>query len=421
MTAEFPDRDERALAEALDAALDREPQAQRRAGPRAPTDDLADLAASLRAAMPMPELPSGGRTEVRAAALAVRGAKRRDRARLLVAAAVTLVIGVVGGAALSSAVQQQGPTSNQAQVQVDLDYASGYLAKHDPAKAKQYIERASKAMLGKAPAPLAAEASTAGETAAIAVLRQELAVQMQRDTNLEAENARLSRDLGSMTRTAQADVPGPATGSTSSTTTPPRTAITAPTTTAPTSAPPSHDGTQVCAAHHDGAHHGGTHHGGTHHDGTHHDGTHHGGTHYDGTHHGGTHHDAPPDSASPDDDGPPPVPTVPVPTVPVPTTKPPARSRGIGPPVPLAEPTTTTTAGAPPTNHGADHVPRRLRPRRLQAEDHHHDLRRCPVEHHDLEHDHHNPVNYDNDRADNHDDRSCRDDHDERCHLDHDN
>ncbi len=32
-------------------------------------------------------------------------------ARLLAAAAVTLVVGVVGGAALSSAVQQQGPTS----------------------------------------------------------------------------------------------------------------------------------------------------------------------------------------------------------------------------------------------------------------------------------------------------------------------
>ncbi len=248
MTAEFPDRDERARAEALDAALDREPQAQRRAGPRAPTDDLADLAAGLRAAMPMPELPSGGRTEVRAAALAVRGAKRRDRTRLLAAAAVTLVIGVVGGAALSSAVQQQGPTSNQAQVQVDLDYASGYLAKHDSAKASQYIERASKAMLGKAPAPLAADASTAGETAAIAALRQELAVQMERDTKLEAQNAKLSQDLGSMTRTAQADVPGPATGSTSSTTTPRRTAITAPTTTARQAYAAHHDGTQVCAA-----------------------------------------------------------------------------------------------------------------------------------------------------------------------------
>ncbi len=36
MTVEFPGRDERALAEALDAALDREAQAQRRAGPREP-------------------------------------------------------------------------------------------------------------------------------------------------------------------------------------------------------------------------------------------------------------------------------------------------------------------------------------------------------------------------------------------------
>src|SRR5208282_4742535 len=147
------DRDERDLAEALDAALDAETQARRRAGPRAPTDDLADLAAGLRAAMPPPELPIGGRTEVRAAALAVRGAKRRDRTRLLTAAAVTLVVGVVGGAALSSAVQQQGPTTNQAQVQVDLEYASGYLAKNDPAKAKQYIERASKAIFGKPLAP----------------------------------------------------------------------------------------------------------------------------------------------------------------------------------------------------------------------------------------------------------------------------
>ncbi len=339
MTAEFPNREERARAEALDASLDRGPQAQRGAGARSPTDDLADLAAGLQAAMPMPELPSGGRTEVRAAALAVRGARRRDRTRLMAAAAVTLVVGVVGGAALSSAVQQQGPTSSQAQVQVDLDYASGYLAKHDPAKAKQYIERASKAMLGKALAPLATEASTAGETAAIAVLRQELAVQMQRDTNLEAENAKLSRDLGSMTRTAQADVPGPLTGSTSSTTTPERPAITAPTTTAPTSKP-----TATTAPRY-----------------------------------------APPTSAASTTTTPPtttppttaapttaapttaaptttapsptvPVPTTTLPTVPVPTTKPAARSRGIGPQVPLAEPTTTTTAGAhtttttPPTS-----------------------------------------------------------------------
>ena len=90
MTVEFPDREERARAEALDAALGRGPRAQRRAGPRSETDDLADLAASLRSAMPMPDLPGGGRTEVRAAALAVRGTKRRDRTKLLVAAAVTL-------------------------------------------------------------------------------------------------------------------------------------------------------------------------------------------------------------------------------------------------------------------------------------------------------------------------------------------
>ena len=62
MTSELPDREERARAAALDAALDQGPKAQRRVGPRLPTDDLADLAASLREAMlPMPELPSGGR------------------------------------------------------------------------------------------------------------------------------------------------------------------------------------------------------------------------------------------------------------------------------------------------------------------------------------------------------------------------
>ena len=146
--------------------------------------------------MPMPDLPTGGRREVRAAALAVRAAKRRDRARLLAAAAVTLVIGVVGGAALSSAVQQQGPTSNQAAVQVDLDYASGYLAKHDSAKARQYIERASKAMLGKALAPLATEASTASEAAAIDVLRQELAVQMERATQAGGAERQAQQSFG---------------------------------------------------------------------------------------------------------------------------------------------------------------------------------------------------------------------------------
>ncbi len=236
MTLEFPDRDERAKAEALDAALDRGPQAQRRAGPSSGTDNLADLAASLRAVMPMPDLPTGGRTEVRAAAFAARGAKRRYRARLLVAAAVTLVIGAVGGAALSSAVQQPGPATNQAAVQVDLDYASGYLAKHNSAEARRYIERASKAILGKAPGPLATHPTTASEVAAIDALRQDLAVQTERASKLEAQNARLSKALGSMGRTAQGGVPVVATGSTTTTTTAPRhTAITARTSTTPTS------------------------------------------------------------------------------------------------------------------------------------------------------------------------------------------
>jgi hypothetical protein len=347
MTSELPDREERARAAALDAVLDKGQQAQRRTGLGGPVDDLADLAASLRGAMmPMPELPSGGRTEVRAAALAVQGAKRRGWAKLLVAAAVTLVVGALGGAALSGAVQQPSPTSDQAAVQVDLNYASGYLAKHNSAKASQYIERASKAILGRASAPLAANPSTATETAAIAVLKQDLAAQAERDAKLEAENAQLSKALGSMTRTAQAEVPVPATSSTTSTTTLSHPAVTSrittassatpPTTAAPKYTPPSSAAPTTGAPK----------------------------TTANTTPPNTTPPNTTPPNTTPPNTTPPNTtpPTTgahtttaaptssPVPTVPVPTTKPPSRTRGIGPPVPLAQATTTVSATTtPPT------------------------------------------------------------------------
>ncbi len=106
MTVEFPGRDERALAEALEAALDREAPAQRRAGARGPTDDLADLAASLRGAMLYAYRAAQRRpaTEVaRCSPGCPGGAKRRDQGRSCWQPRPSpwLLEDVVGGAALS--------------------------------------------------------------------------------------------------------------------------------------------------------------------------------------------------------------------------------------------------------------------------------------------------------------------------------
>ena len=82
MTAPRPQWDDHLLAQLLDAALDAEHRPPAPPGTGGEVEELADLADTLRVALPLPALPVGGRSEVRAAALAVRVARRPFRARL---------------------------------------------------------------------------------------------------------------------------------------------------------------------------------------------------------------------------------------------------------------------------------------------------------------------------------------------------
>ena len=106
MTPSRPQWDDHLLAQLLDAALDAEHRPPVPPGTGGDVEELAELAGTLRVALPLPALPVGGRAEVRAAALAMRVARRPFRARLLVAAVITLLLGAVIGGALGNALKQ---------------------------------------------------------------------------------------------------------------------------------------------------------------------------------------------------------------------------------------------------------------------------------------------------------------------------
>ena len=111
MRPELPHPDERALAQALDEAIDNASLGGSENVPGGPVAGLAAVADSLRTALPLPPLPAGGAAEVKAAASAVRAVRRHGRAKLLVAAATTLLVGAIGGGALIGALEQPNPAA----------------------------------------------------------------------------------------------------------------------------------------------------------------------------------------------------------------------------------------------------------------------------------------------------------------------
>ena len=102
--------------------------------------------------------------------------------------------------------------------------------------------------------------------------------------------------------------------------------------------------------------------------------------------------------------------------MPVPTTKPPSRTRGIGAPVPLAQPTTTVSATTTPPTGTVATTTTTTRPKGTTTTS-----GVDGVYDDDRKHRPDDPVNYDNDGADNYHYGSFGDDHDERRYLDDDN
>ncbi len=203
MTAPRPQWDQHLLAQLLDAALDAEHRPPVPPGTGGEVEDLADLADALRVALPLPDLPAGGRSEVRAAALAVRVARRPFRARLAVAAVITLLVGAVVGGALGNAFQQQPSLAQQRFAAFELaaqslHEATKALSAHQPAKALKDINRAAKVLQSQG-APVAttvpATATRNGEQAAIVSLQEEVAA-------LQADNQQLRQKLASEAVTA---------------------------------------------------------------------------------------------------------------------------------------------------------------------------------------------------------------------------
>ena len=140
MSRELPGKEERELAEALDQALDNPDRLAVSTGTPPDVARLAALADDLCEALPLPALPLGGRAEVRATTSAVRAIHRRDRARLLVAAAITLLVGAVAGGVISSAIGQSGPPPTNLAAQLVL--------------AKEQLSEASQALTAKNPVRL---------------------------------------------------------------------------------------------------------------------------------------------------------------------------------------------------------------------------------------------------------------------------
>ena len=205
MTQELPRPDERELAEALDRAIDQSSSGVVRLGPAGPAAGLAAVADNLRTALPLPPLPAGGAAEVRAAASAVRAVRRHSRARLLVAAVTTLLVGAVGGGALISALDQPNPATVHIPAQLvlaerQLGEASRALSAKNPVKAKQLINAAAQVIqsqAGQAPTTLPPSVAKVNETATIALLTKQL-------QTLEAQNSRLQAALNSRPPTTKA-------------------------------------------------------------------------------------------------------------------------------------------------------------------------------------------------------------------------
>ncbi|MGA3220532.1 MAG: hypothetical protein ABSE77_15860, partial [Acidimicrobiales bacterium] len=237
MTAPRPQWDDHLLAQLLDAALDAEHRPPVPPGTGGEVEDLADLAGTLRLALPLPALPAGGRSEVRAAALAARVARRPFRGRALVAAVITLLVGAVIGGALGNAFQQPSPAKARfAALELadqSLHEATKALSAHQPAKALTDINRAAKVLqsqggAGTVVTTVPATATQNAEQAAIVTLQEQVAA-------LQADNQHLKRQLASQAQTTTATHATKASTSTSSSST--SSSTTPPSTSVPTSRP----------------------------------------------------------------------------------------------------------------------------------------------------------------------------------------
>ena len=231
MTHPLPGPDERALAEALDDAIGKPPAHPVTPASAAALTGLTGLVDDLRRALPLPPFPEGGPAEVRAAASAVRAVRRHNRARLLVAAATMLLVGVVAGGALIGALEQPNLASARVPAQLvlaekQLGQASLALSAKNPVKAKQLINAAARVIQsqeGQVPTTLPPTVGKSNETATISALTRQLQV-------LAAENSRLQAALSSKPKIIRVVVP-PTTVTAPTTTLPPTTTTLPPTTT----------------------------------------------------------------------------------------------------------------------------------------------------------------------------------------------
>ena len=239
MSRPLPGKEERELAEALDQALDNPDRLPVSTGTSPDVARLVAVADDLCDALPLPVLPLRGRAEVRATASAVRAIHRRDRARLLVAAAITLLAGAVAGGVISSAISQSGPPATHLAAQLvlakeQLSEASQALTAKNPVKAQHLINAAARVIQsqeGQTPTTVSPAASSGGEAEAIASLSQQV-------KSLKAQNSQLQAAVNSSRTTA-----APTTTTTAPTTT--TTTVPATTTTAPTTTGPHHDGART--------------------------------------------------------------------------------------------------------------------------------------------------------------------------------
>ncbi|HTV12974.1 MAG TPA: hypothetical protein VME20_14065 [Acidimicrobiales bacterium] len=192
MTHDLPSGDERTRADALDKALDSIGARQSPAGNPA-ASELGALAARLKTAIPPPELPARGVDEVRATAIALRAVRRPKRARLLVAAAMTLLVGAVAGGTLSTLIEQPGPASTNldqlsAAVKEYGGAAQNALAHHEVGAAQRDVEKLYTVVLkaGGNPSPPPSTAGLKSEKAEVASLERTISALESQVRHLEA-------------------------------------------------------------------------------------------------------------------------------------------------------------------------------------------------------------------------------------------